>query len=52
MKTKLIKYTLLIEYSDKSEEIEIETNDLKKTMEQYSRNREFFNWKILKKIEN
>jgi hypothetical protein len=46
MMTYLIK--ILWIGSNKSEEIEISSENIKWTMEQYSRNREPFHWEIVK----
>lgn len=45
------KYKILIEYCNKahgSEEIELKTNRLQWSMDQYQRNRYPFEWKLLK----
>jgi hypothetical protein len=47
MKTYKVKITYLVESDVQPEIIEFVTDDIKWTMDQYQRNREPFDWKIL-----
>lgn len=42
-------YIELTHRGGKTETIEIITDNIERSMDQYSRNREYFSWKILKK---
>ena len=45
-------YTIKVKYKDFSETIEFQTDNLEWTMDQYQRNRDMFDYEVIKVVKN